>query len=77
MSVARPKPTLIPSNLQPTVKFESVSALRTFTLNRPKKLNALDEQMLSILRPKIEVCCYHMTRPLAHPEKNKILKNKI
>ncbi|KAF8798139.1 3-hydroxyisobutyryl-CoA hydrolase [Phlegmacium glaucopus] len=41
-------------NLQPTVKFESVSSLRTYTLNRPQKLNALDDQMLSILRPKIE-----------------------
>ncbi|KAF9527023.1 3-hydroxyisobutyryl-CoA hydrolase [Crepidotus variabilis] len=37
-----------------TVKFESTGSLRTYVLNRPAKLNALDESMLSILRPKIE-----------------------
>ncbi|KIM49385.1 hypothetical protein M413DRAFT_438570 [Hebeloma cylindrosporum] len=37
-----------------TVKFESNSSLRTYILNRPSKLNALDEPMLSALRPKIE-----------------------
>jgi len=40
---------------QPTVKFDSTGTLRTYTLNRPKKMNALDESMLSALRPKIEV----------------------
>ncbi|KAF9052830.1 3-hydroxyisobutyryl-CoA hydrolase [Panaeolus papilionaceus] len=39
---------------EPTVKFESNASLRTYILNRPSKLNALDEQMLSLLRPKIE-----------------------
>ena len=35
--------------------FESNLALRIYTLNRPEKLNALDETMLGQLRPKIEV----------------------
>ncbi|KAF9454621.1 3-hydroxyisobutyryl-CoA hydrolase [Macrolepiota fuliginosa MF-IS2] len=39
---------------EPTVLFESRQGLRKFTLNRPKKLNALDEPMLTLLRPKIE-----------------------
>lgn len=29
--------------------------MRKYTLNRPGKLNALDESMLDLLRPKIEV----------------------
>lgn len=40
---------------QPPVVFESNLALRSYILNRPLKLNALDEPMLSLLRPKIEV----------------------
>lgn len=35
--------------------FDSEFALRTYILNRPKKLNALDDDMLHTLRPKIEV----------------------
>ncbi|KAJ7074090.1 3-hydroxyisobutyryl-coenzyme A hydrolase isoform 1 [Mycena amicta] len=38
----------------PVVRFESTLALRNYILNRPKKLNALNNEMLDILRPKIE-----------------------
>ncbi|KAF8911054.1 3-hydroxyisobutyryl-CoA hydrolase [Gymnopilus junonius] len=37
-----------------TVLFESNSTLRAYVLNRPLKLNALNDSMLSALRPKIE-----------------------
>lgn len=40
---------------QSLVLFESNLAVRTYILNRPLKLNALNEPMLSLLRPKIEV----------------------
>jgi 3-hydroxyisobutyryl-CoA hydrolase len=40
---------------QSPVLFESNLAVRTYILNRPRKLNALNEPMLSLLRPKIEV----------------------
>ncbi|KAF8892439.1 3-hydroxyisobutyryl-CoA hydrolase [Infundibulicybe gibba] len=47
--------TMAPAQTEdPSVMFESHLAVRTYILNRPKKLNALDETMLSILRPKIE-----------------------
>ncbi|KXN92191.1 3-hydroxyisobutyryl-CoA hydrolase, mitochondrial [Leucoagaricus sp. SymC.cos] len=39
---------------EPTVVFEANQGLRKFTLNRQKKLNALDEPMLALLRPKVE-----------------------
>ncbi|KAK0211170.1 3-hydroxyisobutyryl-CoA hydrolase [Desarmillaria ectypa] len=45
---------MMSTTAEDTVKFESLSELRTYTLNRPEKLNALDEQMLGLLRPKIE-----------------------
>ncbi|KAK0441016.1 3-hydroxyisobutyryl-CoA hydrolase [Armillaria borealis] len=45
---------MMSTTAEDTVKFESLSELRAYTLNRPEKLNALDEQMLGLLRPKIE-----------------------
>jgi len=39
---------------EPTVLFESNNSMRTYVLNRPGKLNALDVPMLDLLRPKIE-----------------------
>ncbi|OSD08546.1 3-hydroxyisobutyryl-coenzyme A hydrolase [Trametes coccinea BRFM310] len=36
------------------VLFEANGHVRTYVLNRPKKLNALNEPMLSLLRPQIE-----------------------
>ncbi|GLB34782.1 putative enoyl-CoA hydratase isomerase family protein [Lyophyllum shimeji] len=49
MSVSSSAPTS-----EPPVLFESNLAMRTYILNRPLKLNALDEAMLDLLRPKIE-----------------------
>ncbi|TFK42453.1 3-hydroxyisobutyryl-CoA hydrolase [Crucibulum laeve] len=43
-----------PPDSESTVIFESIGALRRYTLNRPAKRNGLNEQMLSLLRPKIE-----------------------
>ena len=40
---------------QSVVKFESRGSSRSYILNRPAKLNALDDNMLQLLRPKIEV----------------------
>jgi 3-hydroxyisobutyryl-CoA hydrolase len=37
------------------VLFESNGALRTYILNRPTKLNTLNEEMLGLLRNKVEV----------------------
>ncbi|KAF7337953.1 3-hydroxyisobutyryl-CoA hydrolase, mitochondrial [Mycena venus] len=42
------------ADAEPTVRFESTLGLRTYVLNRPKKLNALNDEMLNLLRPKIE-----------------------
>nr|GAT43818.1 3-hydroxyisobutyryl-CoA hydrolase [Mycena chlorophos] len=39
---------------EPVVRFESTLGMRNYILNRPKKLNALNDEMLDILRPKIE-----------------------
>ncbi|OCH92106.1 3-hydroxyisobutyryl-coenzyme A hydrolase [Obba rivulosa] len=43
-----------PAQDEAPVLFESIGCLRKYILNRPKKLNALDDAMLGILRPKIE-----------------------
>ncbi|KAK7038109.1 mitochondrial 3-hydroxyisobutyryl-CoA hydrolase [Favolaschia claudopus] len=39
---------------EPVVRFESTLGLRTYLLNRPKKYNALNDEMLSLLHPKLE-----------------------
>ncbi|KAJ7940211.1 3-hydroxyisobutyryl-CoA hydrolase [Mycena leptocephala] len=39
---------------EPVVRFESTLGLRAYLLNRPKKLNALNDDMLNLLHPKIE-----------------------
>jgi hypothetical protein len=40
---------------KPPVQFETNLALRSYVLNRPKKLNALDESMITLLRKQVEV----------------------
>ncbi|EGO21178.1 hypothetical protein SERLADRAFT_398624 [Serpula lacrymans var. lacrymans S7.9] len=47
-------PTAEQASLSQAVYFESDAATRTYVLNRPKKLNALNEEMLNTLRPQIE-----------------------
>ncbi|KLO19153.1 3-hydroxyisobutyryl-coenzyme A hydrolase [Schizopora paradoxa] len=39
---------------EPPVLFEENGSIRRYILNRPKKLNALDEPMINLLRPKLE-----------------------
>ncbi|KAF7295519.1 3-hydroxyisobutyryl-CoA hydrolase, mitochondrial [Mycena indigotica] len=39
---------------EPVVRFETTLGVRNYILNRPNKLNALNDEMLDILRPKIE-----------------------
>ncbi|KAL0059988.1 3-hydroxyisobutyryl-CoA hydrolase [Marasmius tenuissimus] len=48
MSTNSPKPE------EPSVLFESLLAARTYKLNRPGKLNALDHTMIGLLRSKVE-----------------------
>jgi 3-hydroxyisobutyryl-CoA hydrolase len=43
-------------SFQELVLFESDSVLRKYTLNREKKLNSLNQPILDLLRPRIEVC---------------------
>ncbi|KAJ7149342.1 3-hydroxyisobutyryl-coenzyme A hydrolase isoform 1 [Mycena filopes] len=43
-----------PTDAKPVVRFESTLGLRTYVLNRPAKLNALNDEMLDLLHPKIE-----------------------
>ena len=38
--------------------FESAVHVRKYTLNREKQLNALNEPMLNLLRPYVEVCMF-------------------
>jgi hypothetical protein len=45
-------------NPDPPVLFRSNVALRQYILNRPKKLNALDETMIGLLSTKIQVCAH-------------------
>ncbi|KAI0748565.1 3-hydroxyisobutyryl-coenzyme A hydrolase [Daedaleopsis nitida] len=55
-SAQPPKSRVDPPDEAP-VLFESSGSVRTYVLNRPAKLNALNEPMLNILRPKIEEWC--------------------
>ncbi|KAF9261400.1 3-hydroxyisobutyryl-coenzyme A hydrolase [Marasmius fiardii PR-910] len=43
-----------PQREEPSVLFESLLAARTYKLNRPEKLNALDHKMIGLLRSKVE-----------------------
>jgi hypothetical protein len=42
----------------PPVIFRTNVALRQYILNRPEKLNALDETMIGLLSTKIQVCAH-------------------
>ncbi|KAJ6490643.1 3-hydroxyisobutyryl-CoA hydrolase [Mycena vitilis] len=42
------------AEVEPVVRFESTLGLRSYILNRPKKLNVLNDEMLNLLQPKIE-----------------------
>jgi 3-hydroxyisobutyryl-CoA hydrolase len=58
----------IANSYQPAVRFESTLGLRTYVLNRPKKLNALNDEMLNLLRPKIEVYAISFYSELKFPD---------
>lgn len=40
---------------QPLVKFASEGPARIYTLNRPKKLNSLNQEMVTLLKDKLSV----------------------
>src|SRR5882762_4008526 len=42
-------------DFKPPVQFETNLALRKYVLNRPQKLNALDDPMIALLRKQVEV----------------------
>lgn len=57
------------------VLFESNGPVRTYILNRPAKLNALNEPMLNLLRPQIEVSSRMF--PFHRPHENCVRRNGV
>lgn len=45
----------LPCSTQPVVIFEALHSLRKMTLNRPQALNALNFEMVKLIRPQLEV----------------------
>lgn len=40
---------------QPVVVFEAIHSLRKMTLNRPRVLNALNDEMVALIQPQLQV----------------------